>query len=132
MEETETLCTASFNVRAVITDNHATNVLVFKILRSKYGVEDNDLYFTFMEHKIFNLYDSVHLMKNIRNNLLNAKRFVFPSFHFLEFEDAIHVNAGEISWHLLHNVHEEDEHLAGNLKKAFKLSHTTLHPGNNK
>ena len=34
--------------------------------------------------------------------------------------------------HLLHNVHEKDEHLTGNLKKAFKLSHATLHPGNNK
>ena len=122
MEETlETMCTSSFKVRAVITDNHATNVLAFKILRSKYGVEDNDLYFTFMENKIFNLYDSVHLMKNIRNNLLNAKRFVFPSFDFLEFEDAIHVDAGEISWHLLHNVHEKDEHLTGNLKKSFQI-----------
>ena len=127
MEETlETLCTSSFKVRAVITDNHATNILAFKILQSKYGGK------IIMENKIFNLYDSVHLMKHIRNNLLNAKRFVFPSFDFLEFEDAIHVDAGEISWHLLHNVHEKDKHLTGNLKKAFKLSHATLHPGNNK
>ena len=32
----------------------------------------------------------------------------------------------------MHNVHEKDEHLTGNLKKALKLSHATLHPGNNK
>ena len=109
MEETlETLSTSSFKVRAVVTDNHATNVLAFKIIWSKYGVEDNDLYFTFIENKIFNLYDSVHLMKNIRNNLLNAKRFAFPFFDFLEFEDSIMFDAGEISWHLLRNVHEKD------------------------
>ena len=36
MEETlETLCTTSFNVPADITDDYATNVLTFKILRSR-------------------------------------------------------------------------------------------------
>ena len=27
-------------------------------------------------------FDNVHLMKNVRNNLFNAKTFVFPSFTF--------------------------------------------------
>ena len=36
MEETlETLCTTSFNVPALITDDYATNVLTFKILWSR-------------------------------------------------------------------------------------------------
>lgn len=116
----------------VITDNHSTNVLSFKRLREKYGEKDNKLSFTFMGHKIYNLYDSVHLIKSVRNNLLNSKRFVFPSFDFKEFEDDLHVDSGEISWHLLYNVHEQDEKLPANLRKAHKLTRNTLHPGNNK
>ena len=40
---------------------------------------------------------SVHLIKSVRNNLLNSKRFVFPPFDFEEFEDNIHVAGGKIS-----------------------------------
>ena len=67
-------------------------------------------------HTIYNIYDSVHSIKNIRNKLVNSKRFVFPSVKFNEFEDNIYVDAGEISWHLLRNVHEKDEKLPSNLK----------------
>ena len=86
-----------FNVKAVTTDIHSTNVLSFKTLRSKYGEKDNKLSFNFMGHTIYNLYDSAHLIINVRNNLVNSKRFVFPSFLSNEFEDNIHVDAGEIS-----------------------------------
>ena len=114
IEETlETLFESSFNVKAVVTDNHSTNVLSFNILRSKYGEKDNKLSFNFMGHTIYiyiyNLYDSMHLIKNVINNFVNSKCFVFPSFEFTEFEDNIPVDAGEISWYLLHNVHEKDE-----------------------
>ena len=84
-----------------------------------------------MGHTIYNFYDSVHLIKNIRNNLVNSKPFVFPSFEFNEFEDNIHLEADEISWYLLH-VYEKDEQLQPNLRKAYKLTQKTLHPGNNK
>ena len=57
---------AAFNVWAVITDNHAVNVLSFKNLRNKYGEKNNSLSFNFDGHKVYNLYDSVHLVKNIR------------------------------------------------------------------
>ena len=44
IEETlETLYKASFNVRAIITDNHATNFSAFKILHCKFGEQNNDL-----------------------------------------------------------------------------------------
>ena len=47
IEETlETLHKASFNVRAILTDNHATNVSAFKILCCKFGEQDNDIFFT--------------------------------------------------------------------------------------
>lgn len=82
--------------------------------------------------RIYLFYDSVHLLKNIRNNLLNARRFIFPSFHFEGFFDPINVPGGEITWKLFHDVFEFDMGLPGQLKKAPKLSNETLHPGDNK
>ena len=32
--------------------------------------------------KTYLFFDTVHLVKNIRNNLLNARKFVFPPFGF--------------------------------------------------
>ena len=39
------------------------------------------------------MYDSVRLLKHIRNNLLTSKRFIFPKFH--QLIDPIIVPAGE-------------------------------------
>ena len=69
-------------------------------------------------------------MKNIRNNLLNYKRFIFPSFEFDGFKDLINVPGEEIKWKSFHDVHEKDAFLEANLKKAPKLITKMLHPGN--
>ena len=82
--------------------------------------------------KIYVMYDSVHLLKNIRNNLPTSKRFIFSKFEFHMLIDPIIVPAGEMSWNLLHRVYEEDEKLTCNLRKAHKLTYRTLYPGNNK
>ena len=84
-----------------------------------------------MERKYL-FFDSVHLLENICNNLLNNKRFLFPAFNFNGLLDPITCEDGEISWKLLHDVHEMDEKLGSNLRKAPKLSARALHPGNNK
>ena len=73
-----------FNVRAVVTDNHASNSSSFRILKSMH--QSNDVHF--IEHpqsktKTYLLFDNVHLVKNTRNNLLNARKPVFPPFDFL-------------------------------------------------
>ena len=62
------------------------------------------------------------LVKNVRNNLLNRKRFLFPSFRFTGFYDDITVQGGDISWRLLHQVREKDEEIEGNLKAAPAIS----------
>ena len=73
------------------------------------------------------VYDTVHLIKNIKNNLLNNKRFLLPSFKFNNFFDKINVTGGEISWKLLHEVHEKYEKLGANLRKSPKLTSKVLH-----
>ena len=77
-------------------------------------------------------YDSVNLLKNIRNNLLNGRLFIFSPFQFEGFFDLTNVPGGEIPWKLFHGVFESDMSLPGQLRKAPKLSNETLHPGNNK
>ena len=57
---------------------------------------------------------------------------IFPAFYFDQFHDVIDVHAGEISWKLLHDVYDKDQLLQSNLKKGFKLSYKSLHPGENK
>ena len=74
----------------------------------------------------------MHIIKNVRNNLLNSKKFVFPSFEFDSFRDKIFIPGGYISWSLFDKLYEKDLELEGNLKKAQKITFQVTHPGNNK
>ena len=101
IEEVLTLHQCGFHVRAAICDDHSTNVAAFNLLLKKYGIKDSP---DAIKHpsrengKIYLFYDSVHLVKNIRNNLLNGRRFNFPSFSFHDFYDDIDVPEGKITW----------------------------------
>ena len=78
----ESFAKTGFIVRGVVTDNHNSNVNAFTRLKREYGQKDQLLIKHPKNHgkKTYLFYDTVHLMKNIRNNLLNGKRFVFPEF----------------------------------------------------
>lgn len=119
-----------FQVRGVVCDDHSSNVSAYKKLLAKYSDSPDSLYIKLNERKIYLFFDTVHLMKNIRNNLLSRKRFLFPPFQFNELYDAILVAGGEISWNLFHKVYEKDKRLQANLKAAPKLNASVLHPGN--
>ena len=92
----------------------------FQSLLKSYGSKDSPdtIVHPSGEVKIYLFYDSVHLLKNIRNNLLNARLFNFPSFSFHGFEDDIDVPGGRITWKLLHDVYDRDQQLAAYLRKA--------------
>ena len=90
-------------MRAIITDNHATNVSASRSY-------------------IVNLGNKIMRNNNIRNNLSNSKWFVIPPFDFIKIKGSIYVEACEISWSLLLNIYEKGELLPANLKKAIKLS----------
>ena len=116
-------------MRAVICDNHAANVSTFTKLILQFGEDNESLFINFQSQKVYLFYDTVPLIKNVRNNLLSKKRLVFPQFSFFEFNDDVIVNPGEISWKLLHDVHEECQKVDANLRKAPKLTNKVLHPG---
>ena len=76
------LISAEFCVRVIVTDNHASNVHAFSSLAAILN-SDSHQYIKQpgnFDKKTYLFYDTVHIMKNIRNNLLNRKKFVFPEF----------------------------------------------------
>ena len=72
-------------------------------------------------------FDTVHLIKNIRNSLLNAKKFVFPDFSYNQGNIQLHCPQGYIEWADLYNIYDEDKELKGNLRMVyFTLFHLDL------
>ena len=119
-----------FNVRGTVCDDHSTNVNAYSEILKEYGQSPDDLFITMNGKKIYLFFDTVHLIKNVRNNLVGRKRFLFPEFHFQGFYDDIDVQGGEMSWGLLHKVHSKDAKLPAHLQAAPKLTSKVLHPGN--
>ena len=116
----------------IISDNHSCNTSAYHNILSHFNTPYDNLYFMYESQKIYLCFDTVHLIKSIRNNLLNNKRFIFPAFTFEKFNDLINVEGREISWELLHDTYEKDCTLQGNLRKAPRLNLKVLHPSNNK
>ena len=125
----------NFNIRAIVCDNHSTNVSTFKHLKERYpcSKRDNAITNPFNpDQYTYLIFDSVHLIKNIRNNLLATKFFQVPSLELTIMDVDINIPPGFIQWSTFHRVHEKDSAIGCHVKKAPKLSYQALHPGNNK
>ena len=70
--------------------------------------------------KIYRHHDAVHLIKNVRNNLLNYKRFIFPAFEYDGFKDMILFKGGSDFLVIISRCFEKDSPLEANLRKAPK------------
>ena len=128
----ENLGNAGFCVRGLVAEDHSSNVDDFTSLKDLFNSEIK-LFFDHSanygkrtERACF--FDTVHLINNIRNNLLNTKKFVFPDFPYIQGNIQLHCPQGYIGCADLYNIKE----FKGNLRKALKLSYQTLHSGNNK
>ena len=96
------LQSAGYNARACASDNHPSNVVAYQKLLLKYAMDSNDDLRICINGKPICLclfHDSVHIIKNIRNNLLNKKRLIFSPFScdYLKYFP-VGVNGGEITW----------------------------------
>ena len=125
----------NFIIRAVVCDNHSTNVSAYKHLKVLYPCStrqnaisnpSNPEKYTYL------IFDSVHLIKNIRNNLLANKFFQVPPLELKLMDVVINIPPGTIRWSTFHRVHEKDLAIKCPVKKAPKISYQVLHPGNNK
>ena len=54
-------------------------------------------------------FDSAYLLKIIRNNLCNSRRFILPVFKFDKFDDPISLEGDEITLRFFHDVFDKDE-----------------------
>ena len=84
-----------FKIRAAIIDDHPSNVNAFTRQHGPFNGDNK----TFIKHpahadlatKTYLFFDVTNLFKKIGNNLLNQKKFVFPSFQFDLFRNTFHV-----------------------------------------
>ena len=65
-------------VWGIVTNNYSANVNAFSTLIKIFNSEWN-YYIKHLQNSLL-FYDTVHLMKSIRNNLVNRKKFAFPEF----------------------------------------------------
>ena len=68
------------SVRAVISDNNQTNFATFKRLMKTYPIANKNYCISdpTTSRVIYLFFDTVHLLKNIRNNLLSKRFFQIP------------------------------------------------------
>ena len=92
----EILSNCGFCIRAIVFDDHPSNVSSFKKLLEH--VNQDELYMLLKSRKIYLCYDAVRMTKNVRNNLLKCKRFIFSPFKFFGIKDPVNVPGGEIVW----------------------------------
>ena len=116
----KTLKNCGFRVRAIVSDNHSANVLAYKLLLKEFSHPDDNLFIEHDYQKIFLLHDAVRLIKNVRNNLLNYKRFIFPAFEYDGFKDMILFKGGSNFLVIISRCFEKDSPLEANLRKAPK------------
>ena len=92
-----------------------TPLKLMLLLHSKIFLIPNQSYFS--EHsdnhgkQTYIFFDTIHLIKNIRNNLLHAKKFVFPEFSYNKNNTQLHCPQGCINWADLYNIYCKDEEL---------------------
>ena len=77
-------------------DNHSVKVVAYKLLLKEAGHLDDHLFIQHNYQKMYWLRDAVHLIKNVRNNLLNYKRFISSAFDYDVIKDTILFKCGQI------------------------------------
>ena len=86
-------------VRAVVTDNHSTNVSAFTHLTKMH--RSSGLHCTKVPKnltKTYLFFDSEHIVKNIPNNLLNAKKLAFSPISIAILGEEITCGSRYITW----------------------------------
>ena len=118
------LSSAGFRVISIISDNNRINQKMFRLLSDSSGAIApyiNDP--VHPSYKIFLLFDTVHILKSIRNNWLNMKNYgrtlSFPGFS--DHSSVMHASMADLE--TMFKL-EQDKLL----KKAPRLTWKALHP----
>ena len=122
---TDNLTSSEFCVQGIASDNNSSNVHAFSSLFAMFNSNSHQ-YIKHPENfdkKTYLFYDTVHIMKNIRNKLLTGKKFFFPEF---TYNDGLNIDiyfpAGFVQRNVLYDIYNKDIGLSINLNKPPKLS----------
>ena len=117
----ENLTYEKFNPRAVISDNHRTNISSFNYLMNTYPVPEKKYCIINPNTSliVYFFFDTVHLIKNIRNNLIGARFIQIPQLQLELQELTLIVPAGNVFWRSLHKVHDADHSQFPSSKSAI-------------
>ena len=77
LDSLKALKNCGFRVGTIVSDNHSAKVLAYKLLLKEFGHLDDHLFIQHNYQKIYWLHDAVHLIKNVRNNLLIQTLHIF-------------------------------------------------------
>ena len=116
----ENLTSEKFHLRVVISDNYRTNISSFNYLMNTYPVPEKkySMINPYTSLIVYLLFDTVHLIKNIRNNLIASRFFRIPQLQLELQELTLIVPSGNVFWRSLHKVHDADSSLNFHLRKA--------------
>lgn len=103
------LAAASLKPLAIVCDQGTPNVSAIKIL----GSTTEKPYFLYNSHKIYTIFDTPHLIKSIRNNLLNGYfQYENKTVRFQDIIDTYNIDKGSISARMLTKI--TDAHISPN------------------
>ena len=120
------LAQAGFNVKAIVTDNHACNVNAFHELKALYPCDSSlSIHHPCNLTKTYLFFDNVLIIKNSRNNPLNVKKMFFLHSH----SKLAKIRSPLTMWMShLKCIYDHDSELSANLRKAHKLTFRVLNP----
>ncbi|XP_059098007.1 uncharacterized protein LOC131892234 [Tigriopus californicus] len=119
MRVMQAVTNCGFDVVATSVDGHIINVKFYKdICKGDLKLSIAHPVSEEVNAKLFLLFDSVHIFKNVLNNFINAREFHLPPF------DAREIGVAKFSH--LEELYQVE--CGKPLKMAYKLSETCLHP----
>ena len=130
------LSKAGCRIRGIVTDNHSSNVSACKRLKQMFapeqGTHDSPLYIQHPDTQTKTYLFFLTTCICIRNNLLNAKKFVFPEFSFSCLQKTIASKERYIAWGDLKKIYNQDCSLSAHLRRVYKLTMSALYRYKNK
>ncbi|XP_024876928.1 uncharacterized protein LOC112457862 [Temnothorax curvispinosus] len=107
-------------IHGVIADGAATNQKMWSLLKVRGTMQDTKTWFTHPlddEKKVFVFSDTPHVIKNIRNRLLNQKKLRLNSENY-------------IRWQYFETLYELDTNHPGNARACPKITERHVHMDN--
>ena len=113
------LANPQFKIQAIVTDNHSATVSTFQSLLKYPGDGKHYINIPVVNNRLYLFFDTLHLLKNVRNNLFNTKKLI-PAFT-LTWRQTIKYHQDPATYVGM-STYDRDKNLDANLRHAPKFS----------